>query len=109
MRQRPHAALAALEVLHRALVLLRRRAACERPQVAALAGPRVFLTRIQPILAARQLADHGWAAARYGFRWPAVTSSLCAANAARTSFFSAAGTLKWSSERPSSAATSSNS
>src|SRR5262249_11211473 len=39
---------------------------------------------------------------------PSVTSPLCAANAARTSPFSLPGTLKKSSERPSSAATSSN-
>ena len=40
---------------------------------------------------------------------PSVTSSLCAANAARTSPFSWAGTPTASSVRPSSAATSSNS
>src|SRR6476619_3750517 len=40
---------------------------------------------------------------------PSVTSPLCAANAAKTSSFSRAGTPKWSSERASSAATSSNS
>ena len=40
---------------------------------------------------------------------PSVTSALCAANAARTSSFSTAGTLKKSRLRLSSAATSSNS
>ena len=43
------------------------------------------------------------------WEYPSVTSPLCAANAARTSSFSGSGTLKKSSVRPSSAATSSNS
>src|SRR5436190_18477686 len=40
---------------------------------------------------------------------PTVTSPLCAAKAAKTSSFSRGGTPKWSRERASSAATSSNS
>ena len=40
---------------------------------------------------------------------PSVTSPLCAAKAAKTSSFSRGGTPKWSRERASSAATSSNS
>ena len=48
------------------------------------------------------------AAALAPAKYPSVTSPLCAANAARTSFFSRSGTLKKSSVRPSSAATSSN-
>src|SRR5262249_50869603 len=47
-----------LEELHRPLVLLRGFARAERAQVPALAGLRVYLPRVQAILARFQLADH---------------------------------------------------
>src|SRR5262245_30900604 len=53
------AASAVLEELHRALVLLRRRAGGERPQVAALTGPWIQLPRIEPVMARLELANHG--------------------------------------------------
>jgi hypothetical protein len=50
---------ATLEELHRALVLLGRLPARKRAEVAALAGARVLLARIEPVLARLELADHG--------------------------------------------------
>src|SRR6185312_10548266 len=47
-----------LEELHRPLMLFRRLAAGEGPQVAALAGPGVLLAGIKAVLAGCQLADH---------------------------------------------------
>lgn len=48
-----------LEVLHRALVPLRRRARGESAEVAPAAGLRILLARVEPVLAGSQLADHG--------------------------------------------------
>ena len=47
-----------LEVLHRALVLLGRRARRKRAEVAAAAGLRVDFARIEAIAARLELADH---------------------------------------------------
>src|SRR5882757_64229 len=49
----------ALEVLHRALVLLRGGARLEGAEVAALAGLGIGLARIEAVFARRKLADHG--------------------------------------------------
>src|SRR5579883_736731 len=49
----------ALEVLHRALMLLRRGARLEGAQIAALAGLGIGLARVQAIFARCELADHG--------------------------------------------------
>src|SRR4051794_18565100 len=49
----------ALEVLHRAFVLLGGGAGAEGAQIAALAGLRILLARVEPVLAGFQLADHG--------------------------------------------------
>src|SRR2546421_12684239 len=47
-----------LEVLHRSLVLFRCSPRTKRPEIAALAGPRILLAGIQPVLPRFQLADH---------------------------------------------------
>lgn len=47
------------EILHGALVLFGRGAGLERAEVAALAGLRIGLARIEAIFARGQLADHG--------------------------------------------------
>jgi hypothetical protein len=47
-----------LEILHRLLMLLRRRAVLEGAEVAAFAGLGVELARIEPVLAGFQFADH---------------------------------------------------
>src|SRR5499427_10801815 len=52
------AASMALEILHGALVLLGRRARVERAEIAAAAGLRVDLARIEAIAARLELADH---------------------------------------------------
>jgi hypothetical protein len=57
-RTRISRGLAALEVLHRALVLLGFRAGPERTQIATLSGLRVLLARVQAVLARLELADH---------------------------------------------------
>src|SRR6476620_5445776 len=49
----------ALEVLHLALVLLRRSARLEGAEVAALAGLGIGLARVKPVFAGCELADHG--------------------------------------------------
>src|ERR1019366_10202871 len=48
-----------LEILHGALVLLRGRARFEGAEIAALAGFRIDLAGIEPVLARWQFADHG--------------------------------------------------
>src|SRR5262245_17737716 len=48
-----------LEVLDLALVLLRGGPRLERPEVAAPAGLRVLLARIETVSARRELPDHG--------------------------------------------------
>src|SRR5262249_48459002 len=53
------ARLVPLEVLHLALVLLRRTFAGEGCEVAPLAGAWTFLARIEPVLAGLEFADHG--------------------------------------------------
>src|SRR5215470_16014541 len=47
-----------LEILHGALVLLRRHARTERPEIAAAAGLRVDFARIEAIAARLEFADH---------------------------------------------------
>jgi len=47
-----------LEVLDRPLVAKRRLARAERPQVPALSGPGIPLSRIQAVLSAAQATDH---------------------------------------------------
>lgn len=47
-----------LEVLHVTLMLFGSRARLERTEVAALAGTRILLSRIQTIFAGLELADH---------------------------------------------------
>src|SRR5205085_5526543 len=47
-----------LEILHRALVLFRRRAGFEGAKVAALAGFRVDFAGIEPVFARLQFSDH---------------------------------------------------
>src|SRR5262249_27732794 len=54
---RPASAVA-LEELHRALVLLGRLTARERAEIAPLAGARILLARIEPVLTGFELADH---------------------------------------------------
>src|SRR5262245_27352221 len=49
---------AALEVLHGPLVLLGRRARRERPEIAAPAGLRILLARIEAVPSGRKLANH---------------------------------------------------
>jgi hypothetical protein len=46
------------EGLHRLLVFLRRRPCLERAEISALPGFRIFLARIEPILARFQFPDH---------------------------------------------------
>src|SRR6266566_5446252 len=48
-----------LEILHRALVLFRGRSGFEGAEIAALAGFRIDLARIEPIFPGLQFADHG--------------------------------------------------
>src|ERR1700730_1816884 len=48
-----------LEILHRALVLLRGGAAGAGADIAAPAGARILLARIEPVFAGRQFANHG--------------------------------------------------
>jgi hypothetical protein len=50
-----------LEISHVAFVLFGGRAGLERTEIAALAGPRIGLAGIQPVLAGLQLSDHGGA------------------------------------------------
>src|SRR5207244_5649389 len=52
-------ALMPLEILHLALVLFRRRPRFEGAEIAALAGLRIDLSGIEPVLARSQFADHG--------------------------------------------------
>src|ERR1022692_3072455 len=47
-----------LKILHLALVLQRGLLAAEGSEIAALAGARIFLARIEPPLAGVKLADH---------------------------------------------------
>ena len=47
-----------LEILHLALVLLGRRPAFERAEIAALARLGIHLARIEAVFARRQFADH---------------------------------------------------
>src|SRR6185437_7958303 len=51
--------LVPLEILHVALVLLGRGARLEGTEIAALAGLRIDLAGIKPVLARLQFADHG--------------------------------------------------
>ena len=46
----PDLALVALEILHGAFVLFRRGTRLERAEIAALAGLRIDLARIEPVL-----------------------------------------------------------
>src|SRR5262245_41855037 len=64
MRRPDSAASMALEVLHGALVLLGRRPCLEGAEIAAPAGVRVRLARIEAIAARLELADHGLARPR---------------------------------------------
>jgi hypothetical protein len=48
-----------LEILYLALVLLGRGARLEGAEIAPLAGLRIYLARIEPVLAGSQFADHG--------------------------------------------------
>ena len=48
-----------LEILHLALVALGRGAGIESAEIAALAGLRVCLARVEPVFAGGELADHG--------------------------------------------------
>lgn len=48
----------ALEELHGALVFLRRCARLEGAEVAALAAFRIFLARVEAVLARRQFSNH---------------------------------------------------
>jgi hypothetical protein len=47
-----------LEVLHVTLMLFGSRARLERTEIAALAGTRILLSRIQTVFAGLELADH---------------------------------------------------
>ena len=47
-----------LEILNRAFVFLRRRLAIERAEIFSFPGSRIFLARIQPILAGFQFPNH---------------------------------------------------
>ena len=49
---------AALEVLHRTLVLFGRRARLERAEISAAAGPRIAFSRIEAVLTRRKLPNH---------------------------------------------------
>src|SRR3954454_17893278 len=55
---RRHATLMPLEVLHGALVLLGGGAGLEGAEIAAPAGLRIDLARIETVAAGRKLADH---------------------------------------------------
>ena len=56
--KRPRQPLMPLEILHVALVLFRSRARFEGAEIAALAGLRIHLSGIEPVLARLQFADH---------------------------------------------------
>jgi hypothetical protein len=47
------------EILHGALVLLRRGSGIEGAEIATAAGLRILLARIKPVFSGRQFADHG--------------------------------------------------
>src|ERR1700688_1105992 len=47
-----------LEILHVAFVLLRRLLAGESAEIAPPAGARIFLARVEPVLAGLEFADH---------------------------------------------------
>ena len=53
-----------LKVLHGALVLFRRFSRAERTQIFALAGLRVYFSRIKTIFAVFQFSDHSGDGAR---------------------------------------------
>src|SRR4051794_33978237 len=63
-----------LEILHRALVLERGCASRKRAEIAAPAGLRVLLPRIEAVLPRRKLADHG------GFSLQIVPCNLCSSS-----------------------------
>jgi hypothetical protein len=48
-----------LEVLNRSLVFFGCTSRFERAQISSLAGPRVLLSRIQPVTAGLEFPDHG--------------------------------------------------
>src|SRR5439155_12339478 len=71
-------ALMPLEILHLALVLFRRRPRFEGAEIAALAGLRIDLSGIEPVLARSQFADHGTPPPSYSShqsRWPRSCSA----------------------------------
>src|SRR5678810_704634 len=59
------ALLVMLEVLHRALVLLRRGAAVERAEVATPLGPGVLLQRIEAVASVSKFPNHGFPSGRW--------------------------------------------
>ena len=61
-----------LEILHGALVLLRRRARREGAEIAPPPGPRIFLARIEPVLAGRR-ACGSWRMLRTRFVYRKAT------------------------------------
>src|ERR1700722_3706727 len=56
---RQHGRSMPFEILHGALMLLRGRARREGAEIAPLACLRIFLARIEPVLAGGEFADHG--------------------------------------------------
>src|SRR5262245_35574523 len=58
MRSGQGSASMALEILHRALVLLRRRARLERAEITPAASLGVGFARIEPVAPGLELADH---------------------------------------------------
>jgi hypothetical protein len=48
----------ALEILNRAFVFLRSSLCIERSEISSFPGLRIFLSRVQPILAGFQFPDH---------------------------------------------------
>jgi alkanesulfonate monooxygenase SsuD/methylene tetrahydromethanopterin reductase-like flavin-dependent oxidoreductase (luciferase family) len=74
------------EILHRAFVLLGGGAGSEGAEIAAAAGLGIYFSRVEPVLAGRQFADHGVASAAH--RRPTLTARAVIINSAKADLFS---------------------
>jgi hypothetical protein len=59
------APLVPFEILNRAFVFLRRRLAVEGAEISSFADPRIFLARVEPILAGFQFPNHAKVISNY--------------------------------------------